>query len=161
MDRCYKYPALHIACYILNWCTVVVNPTVYFFRNEKYKVSFFIKERQYTQIHVTLHAKIEKMPDSCLETFSDQKCHFSWFQKALFWKLKYVFLRNRNAHITFVENFQLKIIFFLKLEILIYSSYLISEEAFKGTVVNRTFPSFYTLLKIHVNYSNFLNDKRN
>ncbi|XP_023336862.1 protein trapped in endoderm-1 isoform X2 [Eurytemora carolleeae] len=37
MDRCYKYPALHIACYILNWCTVVVNPTVYFFRNEKYK----------------------------------------------------------------------------------------------------------------------------
>ena len=59
-------------------------------------------------------------------------------------------------HITFVENFQLKIIFCLKLEILIYSSYLISEKAFKGTVVNRTFPSFYTLLKIHVNYSNFL-----
>ncbi|XP_023336861.1 G-protein coupled receptor moody isoform X1 [Eurytemora carolleeae] len=39
MDRCYKYPALHIACYILNWCTVVVNPTVYFFRNEKYKAA--------------------------------------------------------------------------------------------------------------------------
>ena len=39
---------LHAVTYIINWCTVVLNPFLYFFRSERYKVFLRLQMRKMT-----------------------------------------------------------------------------------------------------------------
>ena len=47
MPPCYKNPELHVAGYIIFWCSAFINPVIYTLSNRNYRMAFKSFVRKY------------------------------------------------------------------------------------------------------------------